>query len=582
MNKQGIDPDQLALKQKKGTWLRFAKLFPKCRIPWVWLAIYVVLNLGIVNIGISETDFTAQLFSGDTSGALLAKLIGAILINLVGSDLVVFTRQITSARADRNMRGVLLDKVLRLPMSYFQSETPREAVYRIVANSTVISNTLIFVVIPLVTAAYTAISVFGRVFTYDWRLSVILLGFIPVQVLIAFVFGRLNHSLSERDSAVNAGLMQKLAELVANIPLAKAFAKEEKETEKGGELTQRLYKLSIKSSWLSQFKDLSETVVSLVQSVIIVVVGVVLLRNEEITKRAWIAFFLFSSVFTGSVTEFMMYWNNVKTIQGSADKVAEIMNAPEEDRSGEPCSSLTGDLTLDGVHFGYEEGKTVLDGVSCTFRDGSVTALVGVSGCGKTTLTSLLTRMYSPQAGTITVNGKEISDYALDEYRRQFVTVSQNSMLFSGTVRENVTYGNGTVTEERLAEALRQAGAYEFVSQLPQGVETPVEEYGANLSGGQRQRLAVARALLSDAHYMILDEPTASMDVIAAGELMTILRKASEGRCMILITHSGALLPLADRVVVLENGGVTGEGTVEQVSAQNAFLQALLGEEGAQ
>jgi ATP-binding cassette subfamily B protein AbcA/BmrA len=411
---------------------------------------------------------------------------------------------------------------------------------------------------------------------------VILLGFIPVQVLIAFVFGRLNHSLSERDSAVNAGLMQKLAELVANIPLAKAFAKEEKETEKGGELTQRLYKLSIKSSWLSQFKDLSETVVSLVQSVIIVVVGVVLLRNEEITKRAWIAFFLFSSVFTGSVTEFMMYWNNVKTIQGSADKVAEIMNAPEEDRSGEPCSSLTGDLTLDGVHFGYEEGKTVLDGVSCTFRDGSVTALVGVSGCGKTTLTSLLTRMYAPQAGTITVNGKEISDYALDEYRRQFVTVSQNSMLFSGTVRENVTYGNGTVTEERLTEALRQAGAYEFVSQLPQGVETPVEEYGANLSGGQRQRLAVARALLSDAHYMILDEPTASMDVIATGELMTILRKASEGRCMILITHSGALLPLADRAVVLENGAVTGEGTVEQVSAQNAFLQALLGEEGAQ
>jgi ABC-type transport system involved in cytochrome bd biosynthesis fused ATPase/permease subunit len=109
-----------------------------------------------------------------------------------------------------------------------------------------------------------------------------------------------------------------------------------------------------------------------------------------------------------------------------------------------------------------------------------------------------------------------------------------------------------------------------------------VEEYGANLSGGQRQRLAVARALLSDAHYMILDEPTASMDVIAAGELMSILRRASQGRCMILITHSGALLPLADRVVVLENGGVSGEGTVEQVSAQNAFLQALLGEEGAQ
>jgi ABC-type bacteriocin/lantibiotic exporter with double-glycine peptidase domain len=480
------------------------------------------------------------------------------------------------------MRQVLFDKVTRLPMSYFQQENPREAVYRIVSNATVISSTLIFVVLPLITAAYTAAATFGRVFTYDWRLSVILLAFIPFQWLIAFVFGRLNFSLSERDAAVNAGLMQKLAELVTNIPLAKAFAKEEKETENGAVLTKRIYRLEIKSSWLSQFKDLSETAVSLVQSVFIVLVGVVLFRNDEITTRAWVAFFMFSSVFSGAITEFMMYWNNLKNIQGGADKVAEIMDAPEEDRTGERCADLRGDLVLQNVRFGYEEEKPVLTGVDCVFRDHQVTALLGVSGCGKTTLVNLLTRLYDPQQGTIQVEGKSIHDYALDEYRSQFVMVSQNGMLFSGTVRENVCYGIGVVPEERLIAALKQAGAYEFVSALPKGLDTELEEYGNNLSGGQRQRLAVARALLSDAHYMILDEPTASMDAIAVAEVLNILRDISADRCMIVIAHTAAVLPLADRVMVLENGVISAQGTCDEVTAVSPFLQELTGKKVAQ
>ena len=128
MNKGSNDPDKIELKQKKGTWKRFVKLFPKCRLPWVWLVIYVVLSLGVVNIGVSETDYTAQLFARDTGTDLLVKLIGAIVLNLVGSNLAVFASQITSARTDRNMRGVLFDKVMRLPMSYFKDEEPREAI----------------------------------------------------------------------------------------------------------------------------------------------------------------------------------------------------------------------------------------------------------------------------------------------------------------------------------------------------------------------------------------------------------------------------------------------------------------------
>lgn len=577
MNEKSKNPDKLRLKQKKGTWKRFIKLFPKCHLPWVWVAVYFVMSITLVNVGINETEYTAQLFAGDTSVALVSKLVTIIIINMLGSSILVFARELTSARINRNMRGALFDKVLRLPMSYFKDENPRDAIYRIVRNAIVIDSTIMIVIIPLVTAGYTAVATFGKVFQHDWRLSVILLAFVPLQLIIAFVFGRLNFFISERDAAVNSGLMQKLAELVANIPLAKAFAKEQKETENGEELTARLYKISIKSSWLGQFKDLSTTVVTLLQSVMIVVVGVLLLKNEAITKKAWISFFMFSSVFSSAVDQFMMYWNNLKIIQGGADRVAEIMDAPEENVKGEACEQLRGDIKLENIHFGYEADKPVLSGVSCEFKDNCVTALLGVSGCGKTTLANLLSRLYIPQDGKITVDNKSVYDYALDDYRKQFVTVSQNGMLFSGTIRENVCYGNGDVSDGELTVALKESGAYDFVSALPNGADTILDEYGNNLSGGQKQRLSVARALLSDAHYIILDEPAASMDAIATAELMEILKNISKDRCMIIIAHTASVLSLAERVVILENGVVTDMGETENVKKTNRFLREFAG-----
>lgn len=581
MRQKTADPDRLELKNKKGMWRRYAKLFLRCRLPWLLLAIYLALDLGLVNVGVNETDYTAQLFAGDTSPGLLIQLITVIVINLVGTSLLVFMRIVTSGRMDQNMRNVLIEKVMRLPMSYFKRENPRDAVYRIVSSATVIDNSVMYVIIPMVTAGYTAFAVIRRVFSHDWRLSAIMLVFLPLQIVIAIIFGRINFSLGVRDADVNAGLMERLAEMVTNIPLAKAFARERREAEKGEELTARLYRISIKSSWLSQLKDLSTAVLDMAQAAAMTLVGMFLLQGGDINTRAWISFFMFSSTFNSAVYELLMYWNNVKSIQGSADRVAEIMDAQEEYFGGEPCEDLSGDLELKNVRFAYEEDQTLLTDVSCVFPDNCVTALLGVSGCGKTTLVNLLTRLYDPQSGSITVNGRSIHDYALDDYRNQFVMVSQNGMLFSGTVRENVGYGSGDVSDAEVAEALKKAGAYDFVMAMPGGLDARLEEYGNNLSGGQRQRLTVARALLSKAHYIILDEPAASMDAIAAAELMNVLGEAAKGRCMIVIAHTPAVLSLADRVVVVEDGVAAAQGGAAEAAERSAFLRAFTGKEGS-
>ena len=560
--------ETIELKQRKGTWKRFVKLILKCRLPWVWLSAYVILELGILDLGVSETDKMAELFAGNTSATLLTQLIGILLLNLVGTNLLIFVRQVTSARINRNMRTIVQDKLLRLPMSFFKDEEPREAVYRITGNAVVVDNTLMYFFLPIVMASYKSVKIFLKVFSYDWRLSIIML---------AFLFGRINYSLNRSDSKLSARLIQSLSEMVTNIPLAKSFAKEDKEAAKGKALSDQLYRLSIRSGWLDQLRGGAESIISLLQTILMVAVALVLLRTGEIAKRTWITFFMFSGTFSGAVYELMTYWNNVKTIQGGAERLAEIMNAEEENYAGEPCEALRGDLALERATFRYDEEKTVLDEISCTFADGQVTALLGVSGCGKTTVTHLLTRLYRPESGRVTVGGKDAAGLALEDYRKQFAVVSQSGMLFSGTVRENVCYGTEGVTEEQLTDALKRAGAYDFVSSLPEGVNTRLEEYGGNLSGGQRQRLCMARALLSDAHYLILDEPVASMDAIAVSQLLEVLKEVTKDRCSIIIAHSAAVLELADRVVVIENGKTAAQGTVSEVRENSEFLRAMMG-----
>ena len=547
--------DAVYLGHKEHTWLRFIKIFPKCNLPWITVLVYIVVEFFMVNVGISATDYTAQLFAGDTSAEVLRNVIITMIGSLMLSNISIFVCAITSARINRNMRGVMLKKVLGLPMSFFKGEDPQEAVYRITNNATVINNTITVFIIPLVTALYQSISVFCLIFKYDWRLSMTLIVFIPIQVIIAFIFGRINYSLSEMESGLSAKLVEKLAEMIRNIPMAKAFAKEKQESERGEDITNRLYRLSIKGSWIEQANSFSEIVIQLLQAVLICILGSILIHDGSLSARAWVTFFLFSSTFSGAVEDLMMYWNNIKTIQGAAERLCEIMDATEEQIDGKDvCQELRGDIKIEGLRFRYEEETPVLKGVNAIFEDNKITAITGESGCGKSTLINLINRLYEPEAGKICIGNEDISKFNLADYRANFITVPQNPLLFSGTIRENVCYGLENVTDEALNKALVDAGAMEFVDQLKDGIESQIGEMGEGLSGGQKQRLVFARALLSSAHYLILDEPTAAMDAIAVSSIIRCIKEQMADRMVIIIAHTPAIIEMADNVVAIENG----------------------------
>ncbi len=577
--KKNVDQDKIQFQSDKHIWKNFIKLVLKSHLPWFWIIIYIIVDVGVINIGIDETASTAQLFAGDVSAQLVTKLILLMIINILGSSLVIVVRQLTNARIDRNARQVILNKVIHLPMSFFKSDNPRETITRIVYNTQAIGNTLIVVVLPFITGLYSIFAILKQVAYYDVRLVLTLIGFIPITVLIGFITGRINYSLNNSEKKIIALLTEQLSELVTNIPLAKAFAKEKYEEKRGGELCERLYKISIKGSWLGKFGDLSFSILTLIQDFVIIFVGVLLLKNEDIQLNSWIAFYLFSGVLVGNIEELLMVWQNIKTIQGGASRIVSIMEADSEVNNGENYQSFDGTIEFKNVNFGYQDDIPVLKDINCTFEKGKATAILGVSGCGKTTMANLIHRIYAPSSGEICIDGVNIQDYELNHYRSQFSFISQDIMLFSGTIKENICYGlRKTYTDEELYAVLKQVQAYDFVMKLPGKLYEEIGEYGNTLSGGQRQRLALTRVLLDDAPYMILDEATASMDAISTMEVINLLKTYANHRTIIAIAHSSEILSLVNDVIIIENGQVSAQGTVDEVKKTNQFLRDFMGE----
>lgn len=572
-----VNPDKINLKHEKGVWMKFIKMCLKSRLPWIWILLYLIVDIGVINIGISETELTAELFAGNVSSQLVTSLIIVIIINTLGSSVSVMIHQLTEARFNRNARQVAVEKVMKLPMSFFNEDNPREAILRIVTNTKAVGNTFVLFILPGITGLYSLFAVVRKIYYYDIRLTLILIVFIPIVLFISYLSGRINYSLNNTDKKIMSILTEQLSELVINIPLAKAFAKEKYEEKRGGELSDRYYKLNIKSSWLGQVFDMSFSLLDLIQNLCIIFAGLFLLKNEQIEMKSWIAFFLFSGVFTTKITELRMVWNNVKTIQGGAERMAEILDAPNEENLGTNTNNFNGSIEVKDLSFGYVENKPVLKGINCTFEKGKATALIGVSGCGKSTLVNLINRIYKPECGEISIDGINIQDYELNHFRKQFSFISQDIMLFSGTIRENLCYGQTrTYSDEELFEVLKKVHAYDFVMKLENKLDEKLSEYGDNLSGGQRQRLALARVLLDDAPYMILDEAFANMDAISTMEVLDVLKENVKDKTMIVIAHSSKILELVSDVIVIENGVVSACGSIEEVKNTSQFMKDFM------
>lgn len=577
--KQFKEKDYVFVKDK-GIWLRFFKMLLKAKLPILWIAGYFVLEMVITNMGVSVTEYTSEMFAGNLSfrGVILPFLLYSAF-NLITSGISFALVYLCYARIDRNLRRMVWDKITHLPMRYFDKNPPKELISRI-GDATSISTLIIQTIVPFFTGIYSLFVLFRRIGSYDSELMWTLLLVVPFVVITGFIMGKMRFGINDASTRRSAEMTKELSEKVTNVPLIKSFAKEEAEMQTGREYMLALYKTSIKASWIGNLSSPIYSIVGVLQTIVIVLVGRKFYSNGSLSLAEWIAYMSFATQIAARLQAYAGYWTSFKSSQGSTRRVTYLMEEEEEslgtDRSAE---DMSGSFRFEDVSFAYEE-KPVLRHINLEIPEGKATAFVGLSGGGKTTMLNLLERFYVPQEGRITVGGEDIHSYNMRSYRQNIAYMTQDCVMFSGTIRENILWGfTREVSQEELDAACKAANAYDFIMSFPNGYETEVGEAGSKLSGGQKQRIAIARTVLKHPRYLFMDEATGAMDAKAKEEIWVGLRELMKGKTTVIVAHDFQTAKNADYIAVVANGMIEDFGTKEELYARNDFYRQLADQE---
>lgn len=550
--------------EERGTWRRFAKLLWQAKLPVVAILILFVLTTYAVNIGLDQTKYTADIIAGDVSVAAVGLLVAAMLVTWALGTITGVLSGLIEQIINRNLRRLLWARIQRLPMRFFDTSGPRELVSRITTDTNLVGQFVMVTIYPLLITAYTSAAIAGRLFEFDYRLSLAVIVFIPVFVLLGYFLGKFDFFANRAVTVRTARLTQRLSEYVTNIPLIKSFAVEPREEQHGRFMIGSLYRARVRTGLVSVLSLATYGVVGLAQTTVIIATGIYLIIQGDLSTSQWVAFFLYSGTLAGVVNGLTGSWQQFKAVQGTTSRIAAVIDVPEEPSGDAPFKRSPSAIEVKDVAFCYEgddETDEVLENVSVVFPRSQCTVIVGPSGSGKSTLLALLQRLYAPCQGTISMHGRSIADFEPSSFRASVGGVAQDGGIVSGSVRQNLLLGSDMcVDDEHLEAALNLHGADDFVSRLPSGLDTSVGEHGEKLSGGQRNRIAIARSLLRDTPIVIMDEPTAAMDSTATANILEAIKRMTSGKTLVLVAHTPAALAIADHVVIMEEGAVTFSG----------------------
>lgn len=567
------------LGKDKGSMKRFFHMLQKAKLPYLWILGYILIAAFLSNIGISVTEYTAEMFAGNVGlGKVILPFLFYTILSLFIGSVSGIVKELCTARIDRNFRRMIWKKTVHLPLSFYAQNSSRELISRITTDVAEISRLIMLVFVEIITTGYTLFITFRKIGSYDGRLMFSLLAVLPLNILIAFIVGKFQFGIMDNVNRKNAELTGHVSERMNHFLLMKAFGNERREQAAGEEKMKGLYKSKILNAW-TQLSMPVYAIADVMQFIVIVMVGRKFYADGSLSLANWIAYYGFGINIVNILTAYCGYWTSFKNSQGATNRVAQVMEAPEEDLlAGEEAGRLQGEICLSHVAFSYGE-KQVFQDLSLGIPAGCVTAIIGPSGSGKTTLLNLIERMYPIDSGSITIGGKDISRYSLKSYRSQISYLTQETTMFSGTIRDNLLFGiDGPVSGEKLREACEKAGIYEFISSVRQGFDQQVGEDGNLLSGGQKQRLAIARAILKDADCLFLDEATSAMDVRSKEHVFGGL-KGDGTKTVVMVAHDRQTIAKADYIIVLAKGNVAAAGPASELFKTCVYCRKLMGKE---
>lgn len=492
----------------------------------------------------------------------------SILINAVTSFLLTRILSVEAQHLISVLRTQVQRKILSLPVRYFDNNKSGALVSRIMTDVEGVRNLIGTGLVQLVGGSLTAVAALVLLIQISPLMTALVL--VPVLVfgviaLKAFSYIR---PIFRTRGVINADVTGRLTETLNGVRIIKGFNAEEQENLAFERGVARLFQNVRQSLTSTALITSSATFLLGLASTGIMGIGGWLMMEGDLTEGQFLAFTLYLGFMIAPIVQMSNIGSQLTEAFAGLDRTQEIMNMdpeenPEQRRIQLP--TLHGDIQFDNVSFAYEEGKEVVHDISFHAPAGSVTALVGSSGSGKTTIAGLAATFLNPDSGTITIDGVDLAKVTLDSYRRHLGVVLQDDFLFEGTIRENILFPRPNATEEQVLNAVKAAYVNEFTDRFELGLDTLIGERGVKLSGGQRQRVAIARAILADPKIIILDEATSNLDTQSEALIQESLATLMKGRTTFVIAHRLSTIRKATQILVIEQGRIAEQGTHEEL-----------------
>ena len=481
-------------------------------------------------------------------------------------------------RMTTDFRIEFFSHIQSLSLRFFQERRVGEILSRMSNDISVIQNALVTIPVALLRQSITLLGAMAIILYLNWKLTGLILLILPPLMIFARVFGRRLKTISEKLQDQVAQAVVVLEEVMSSIKIVKSFTREPYERNRFQEKIETAFERAVDKLKISSFFGPFILGLTFLVSTLLIWYGGYQVMQGATTPGELAAFFLYALIIVGPIGTFVRLYTQIQEARGAIQRVYEILDTQPIIQNPEnpvPLENITGSIQFENVFFGYQDTPQVIHDASFDVLPGQTVALVGPSGAGKSTIIKLLFRFFDPNSGVIRLDGHDIRTLDRKSFLSQIALVPQETLLFGGTVRENILYGKLDATESELEEAAQKANAHEFITNMEKGYDTIVGEKGTKLSGGERQRIAIARAILKDPKILVLDEATSSLDNRSEFLIQEALETLMAHRTTFIVAHRLSTIHKADQIIVLDKGGIVETGQHEDLMNYKGLYHTL-------